>query len=230
MIKEVTMTKDLKPVTPASHAASNGHDDPTAVDASPGSLAQHANMTSDRTRRRLTGIGLGVPVLMTLISKPAFGAQCLSNMMSGNLSDPNRGNCSKGWSPVGWVNPRGMIGSYTTLDAWAKAGYEYGVLKSGGNATQAADYKGGSLFSLTGFTAPVGNLPKKTMRNVFLNYPGSIQFHLLAAWLNAKLGETDINYNYILTPTQVTGLASGALSIPPGYTNLQAFLESTYRA
>ena len=49
-------------------------------------------------RRQLAKLGFGAPVLATLASRPVFAAPCLSNMMSGNLSHPNRGNCAKGWS------------------------------------------------------------------------------------------------------------------------------------
>ena len=49
--------------------------------------------TVNEERRRLAKFAVGAPVLVTLASRPVFGAQCLSNMLSGNLSDPDRGQC-----------------------------------------------------------------------------------------------------------------------------------------
>ncbi len=43
---------------------------------------------------------------MAIVSRPVLGTttQCLSNVLSGNLSDPNRGSdqCLKGLSPTAW--------------------------------------------------------------------------------------------------------------------------------
>lgn len=185
-------------------------------------------LVADRARRRLTGAGLGAPILMTLMSQPALGAQCLSNMLSGNLSDPNRGSCSKGWSPGGWGLPGGTVHNYSTLGAWTKAGYVYGVLTFGANPNQVESYTGGSLLSSTPFTLPPGASASLTMREVLQPpYSGSLQFHLVAAWLNAKLSENDSTYQYILTPAQVVGLANGTIPIPGGM-SLIAFLDSTW--
>ncbi len=52
----------------------------------------------DSSRRNFTRMGLGAPVLMTLASQPVFGANCGSNAASGNLSDPDRGECTRGFS------------------------------------------------------------------------------------------------------------------------------------
>lgn len=187
--------------------------------------SSQANALSNPGRRRLTGIGLGVPVVLTLASRPAFGGQCLSNMMSGNLSAPDRGHCSRGWSPGAWKNTGGTINGLPTLSAWTKAGCVYGTAKKVDNAWTCT---GGTLLTTAGITAPSGTAPKNTLSEALLNYPSSIQFHVVAAWLNAKLSEADANYQYILTPQQVLDLASGAIPLPPGYQNLKSFLDSTW--
>lgn len=180
------------------------------------------------TRRRIAGLGVGAPILMTLTSKPALAGQCLSNMLSGNLSSPDRGACSTGWSPGGWGQPGGTIHSYSTLAAWTKAGYTYGTLKRGGKANQAEDYVGGSKVSETPFLPPAGQ-PNLTMREALQPpYSGSLLFHLIAAWLNARLSAADSNFQYILTPDQVVGLANGSITLPKPYTDLKTFLDSTW--
>jgi hypothetical protein len=52
----------------------------------------------DGSRRNFTRMGLGAPVLMSMASQPVFGFNCGSNAASGNLSDPDRGDCTKGFS------------------------------------------------------------------------------------------------------------------------------------
>jgi len=204
------------------------HTQPPAVTLDAISLeAQHS-----RNRRKITGIGVGAPILMTLASKQVLAGQCLSNMLSGNVSDPDRGNCSMGWSPGGWGQPGGMIHSYTTLGAWEKAGYFYGTLVSSGSQGRGNgkdEYSGGSLVRDTPFLAPADK-PDLTMREALTDkkYKGSLLFHLMAAWLNAKLSENDPSFQYVLTPEQVVGLASGTINLPPGYSDLQSFLDSTY--
>lgn len=41
----------------------------------------------DRTVRNLAGTGCGTPVLMTSMSRPAFGIQCLPNMLRESLHE-----------------------------------------------------------------------------------------------------------------------------------------------
>lgn len=185
-------------------------------------------------RRRLAKLGVGAPVMMTLASRPVFGGQCLSNMMSGNLSDPNRGNCTKGWSPGGWGQPGGMVHTYSTIAAWTKAGFSYGVLKSGcTNTLDVNCYKNGSNFG--NVAAGLAVLNKNSVSSSFawrkiLVEPqsGQLTRHLICAYLNAALSEADTSFNYILTKAQVIGLANGTLPLPPGYTDLQTFLGSTW--
>lgn len=222
-------------IPPNMGAAKNANmnDDPKPLPASSTTEKPAQTLTSVAaeqvlTRRKLARAGLGAPVLLTLMSKPAFGAACLSNMLSGNLSDPNRGNCSGGWSPGGWMNPGGMIHTYRTLDAWVKAGAFYGTYSGSGNANQGENYTGGTLFTATGFTVPSGAPSTITIREVLLNYSGSLQFHLAAGWLNANLSANDPTFQYIVTPAQLLGLANGTIPIPPPYLTLQEFLDKNY--
>lgn len=188
------------------------------------------------TRRSLARASLGAPVLMTLASKPAFGLQCLSNMLSGNLSDPNRGNiCNGGWSPGGWGNPGGTIHSYSTTGAWAKAGANYGSLKASETMlNKESSYNDdGTKFSATGFTAP-SDWGDITIRKVLIDKNGSNQFHFAAAWLNANLSKNDPSFVYFLTPTQLAGLGDGSIPLPPPYfamgivKGLAKFIDDNY--
>jgi len=52
--------------------------------------------------------------------------------------------------------------------------------------------------------------------------------HLVCAYLNASLSENSTGFKYVMTTQQVVGLASGTISLPPGYTSLQTFLDSTW--
>ncbi len=55
-------------------------------------------------RRQFSKAGLlAPPILMSITSRPVFGAACLSNMLSGNLSNPERGMC-EGAAIVEWTD------------------------------------------------------------------------------------------------------------------------------
>ncbi|MCB1763502.1 MAG: hypothetical protein KDI27_10235 [Gammaproteobacteria bacterium] len=57
------------------------------------------------SRRHFTRAGLlATPVLMSVVSRPVLGTtvHCLSNALSGNLSNPDRGLCSMGMPPSHW--------------------------------------------------------------------------------------------------------------------------------
>ncbi len=151
-------------------------------------------------------------------------------MMSGNLSDPDRGHCTKGWSPGAWKNLGGTINGIPTASAWAAAGCVYGNAQkvSGTNYYKCT---GGTLLSAVPIMAPakINNAPNTTLSEVLLNYEPSVQFHVIAAWLNAKLSAAaGSTFYYILTPQQVLDLASGVAPLPPGYNDLKSFLKSTW--
>ena len=193
----------------------------------------------DKKRRSFAKGGIAAPVILTLASQPAFGLPCLSNIMSGNLSDPDRGDCVLGNSPGGWGQPRGRLRSGvltittpmptagTNVYVWpAPPGFVYGSLvgiNKGGNGNQCSDYSGGTLYSVAfdGAGPLVG--PDKPMREFLCGGVGSDDSHLVAAILNA------FHYpNYILTVQQVKDLQDGTLSYPPGFGSLGDFLDSTW--
>jgi len=180
-------------------------------------------------RRRFSKLGAGAPVLMTVLSKPVFGAQCLSNMLSGNLSDPDRGTCVKGDSPGGWKQPGGLVKGFTTLDAWTKAGFLYGVLTPGANAAHFNSYTGGS----TAGTAPFNSLltvndSTTPLRVILKLQPGSLNAGIIMAYLNAALSENAGTFKYVFTTDQVKGLVNGTIPLPPNYSNLHDLLYSTW--
>lgn len=191
-------------------------------------------------RRKLTRLGvLGAPVVLTLASRSVLAGQCLSNMLSGNLSDPDRDSrCSRGWSPGGWGQVGGTISSYTTLGAWAAIGFAYGTFNSNlancssnGSSNQAKCYSGGSTISNIPSVLNPDGVPGTTRLADVLIEPQNNQLsrHLICAYFNAKLGEiSGSSFHYILTVQQVLDLATGNLLIPPGFTSINSFLDSTW--
>jgi hypothetical protein len=193
----------------------------------------------DKSRRRFTKTGAATPILMTLASQPAFGwgggMQCMSNMMSGNLSDPNRGDCDLGWSPGGWCNPVGKVNNMDTIWAWNSAGFDYGVYDPAGtgchppNDNKPDCYSGGSTISdmPAGINADgfAGDTP---LREIICQTAGggSDTRHCITAYLNASLPGID----YVLTKAQVIGLCNGTIPVPPGdnSVSLKSFLDGTW--
>jgi len=176
----------------------------------------------DQSRRKLAKIGATAPVIMTLASKPVFGAQCLSQMMSGNASHPE-GSCSLGWSPDAWKDGAGTIDGMGTIAAWAAAGFAYSDgLAPSGTGDSCSRYTGGTPFNdaSTGF----GGGDSRPMREILCADSDAEQSRYIAALLNAS----SPSFNYILTETQVLGLYDGSIPLPAGYTSLNAFLDSTW--
>ena len=175
---------------------------------------------ADQSRRRFSKLGLAAPVILSLVSKPVFGGgggtrQCLSNMLSGNLSDPNRGACSKGWSPGAWKNKGGKISIYSTTQAWSLAGFSYEH----------------STTSTAPFPSLLSGAPANIRLSKYLSdNPGSLNAGIICAYLNARLSEnTSGVFKYILTPSQVIGLVNGSIPVPPAYGSLHSFLYSTWQ-
>lgn len=211
----------------------NNNDPVKPVETTPGTpLMTEIGRTESMNagRRKIARLGVGAPVVLTLASRSVLANQCLSNMLSGNLSNPTRGNCDKGWSPGGWGQPGGMISTYTTLGAWQAIGYTYGTLKPNCNASQTACYTGGTKMSGLPSWLNKDNVATNTRVVDVLNNNSSYNLtrHLICAYFNAKLGElAGGSYNYILTVTQVQQLASGTI-LPPGGMSLNIFLDSTW--
>ena len=183
---------------------------------------QELDQDVDPSRRKLAKIGAAAPVIMTLASQPVFGAQCLSQMMSGNASHQD-GSCSLGWSPGGWKNAVGTINGIGTIAAWVAAGFAYsdGLPPSGAGAP-CSQYTGGTPFNdvSTGF----GGSDSRSMREILCTDSGTEQWHCIAALLNAS----SPSFNYVLTKAQVLGLCDGSIPLPAGYSSLNSFLDSTW--
>lgn len=182
-------------------------------------------------RRKIARLGIGAPLVLTLASRSVLANQCLSNMLSGNLSDPTRDSiCQKGWSPGGWGQPGGMIGPYTTLGAWQAIGYQYGDLKPNCSPSQSACYTGGTTMGqLPGWLNKNGiQSPKRVVDilNDQSNYKPTR--NLICAYFNARLSEvTGGSFKYIMTVEQLQQLADGSL-LPPGGMSLNDFLGTTW--
>lgn len=169
------------------------------------------------SRRRLAKFVVGTPILVTLASRPVLAAGCLSNMMSGNLSDPNRGQCSKGWSPGGWGQPGGKVSGYGTKEAWTRSGLNY------------------DTSTLNDVPAELNStgLPGNTLLSVILTTPKVSAHkeprHFICAYLNASLSEaTTPVFTYILRKDQVIDLIKGSISYPSTYSSLKEFLDGTW--
>ena len=206
--------------------------DKTSIQSNNFSASDAPEKIAFQQRRHLAKLGLAAPVLMTIASRPVFGAQCLSNMMSGNLSNPNRGNCAAGRSPGGWGQPGGNIFTYTTVGAWTAIGLLYGNLTPGKNASQYRNYTGGSTMADVPAVLNQDGVPTATtLRDVLAIDPSSRQKtrHLVAAYMNAKLSALPgSTFHYILTVQQVLDLAAGTIVPPLPYTDINTFLDSTW--
>lgn len=208
---------------------------------------QGASQVVDKSRRSFAKAGMAAPVIMTMASRPVFGAQCLSDMLSTTQSHAPTSNCWGGLSPGFWRNPGGTVNAtgQTTKDAWNVAVYgsashtpeAYGTLKTSCfkqdgvtsricNASKAKDYEGGAPYSTTGLSGGFGSQP---MREVLINNPGSdVGFHYIAAWLNIMYAANTPGLQYILTLSQFQNFLTGAANVPSNYTDLVDLLKSNY--
>jgi len=187
----------------------------------------------DEKRRSFSKVGVLAPVVMTLASRPAFGALCLSNMLSGNVSDPTRGDeCYGGGSPGYWCvpNPGQTDLGDNTLDAWTIAGFHFGDYDGVGNNNKWESYtsdvarpnplvtgdnfdNGTKLSStiLSGYIShSAGDV---SLSYIINNKDNTIQFHLIAGLLNSYYYEAK-GAHYIVTPTQYLQILNGSHPIP----------------
>jgi hypothetical protein len=197
----------------------------------PHAAQDSTDLVNINKRRHLARFAMGTPVLLTLASRPVLAGQCLSNMMSGNLSDPTRGQCSKGWSPGGWGQPGGTVSSFSTVGAWDAVGLKYGYLANPKLPNQYDSYTGGATL------ANVSTLNKDSLsstlllRELLTSDPNQHQLsrHLVCAYLNAKVcALSGSDRKYPLTPQQVLDLASGVIVLPTPGPDLQTYLGSTW--
>ena len=192
---------------------------------------QELDQGVDQSRRKFAKVGVAAPVIMTLASKPVFGAQCLSQMMSGNVSQQGD-SCSLGWSPGGWCNEGGTVNGVSISQAWSDAGFTMGTKNCSGGSGQGngnCTYDGtGSKVTDTPFSAPAGYPADISILEVITDPAINQELrHCLTAYLNACLSENVANFDYILTKSQVLDLCSGG-TLPPPYASLTTFLDSTW--
>jgi hypothetical protein len=129
-------------------------------------------------RRRLAQLGGALlPGILTLAARPTWattGVQCLSNRMSGNLSQPDTLACSFGRPVNTWKSNKNL---------WTPTGCQYGTLKKGKSATSTNpyDYTGGTTF---GTHFPGSTVATKPMRQVMADSPTSVEAIFAAALLS----------------------------------------------
>lgn len=172
------------------------------------------------SRRQFTKTGLlASPVLMSVVSRPVFGVGCLSNILSGNMSDPNRGECNLGLSPGYWKqHPEAWpITAGFKSDGTVPISCNDCRPENGSSATW--DCVDGALFN-SYFTPP--DPQGRSMHELLCSEPGSDEFHIIAALLNAL---TDPNY--VLSVSQVKDLWADP-TLGGQITDFKAFLNSTW--
>jgi hypothetical protein len=141
--------------------------------------------TVDVRRRAFTRLGAtSTPVLMTLASRPVFGANCLSNEMSGNLSDPDRGNCSFGLSP----------GRISNMPMWGPVDPDNTYIESS---------------RLAGFMPQTLGLSEPESLRDAVESEYREKRIIMAAWAN-----TVVTTEYMLTEEQLFQLLDGTLPVP----------------
>mgnify|MGYP000456263469 CR=1 FL=1 len=199
-------------------------------------------------RRSFAKTGIAVPVIMTLASRPVFGAQCLSEMLSTTMSGSPGNHCWGGQSPGFWKALTGATDNgVSAVEAWSRTGYFYGTLNAGGNVNKWNEYTGGTLFATI-----FGNHPDtdgKTLREVLnlniaidieanpdddgLTYDASkydkVYFHLIAGLLNAKFFENDLTMDdsYMFSVKEFWAMYGDASKVP-GNMTLDELISTNY--
>lgn len=179
---------------------------------------------------------LGAPLLLTLASRSVLANQCLSNMLSGNLSDPNRDSiCQKGWSPGGWGQPGGNISSYSTPGAWQAIGYSYGTMtkcdpSKNSSYSQSSCYTGGTTMGQLPSWLNKNGIPSNTRVADVLNDQSTYKptRNLVCAYFNASLSAVSGgSFKYVMTVAQLEDLAGSTQPLPGGL-SLNDFLGTTW--
>lgn len=164
--------------------------------------AVDAETTINRSRRRLTGAGVGVSAIFTLASRPVLAIQCVaaSAAASGNLSQHGTPPQCVGLSPGFWKAEQ--HGS-----EWPSP-YQQGTASSssanssgnGGSSSSPSNWSGGTAFHPEFYgTKFMANNQSLTMTQVMVmndsSYLGitdkdNLGAHVAAALLNAVSGKT----------------------------------------
>lgn len=190
----------------------------------------------DATRRRFAAIGLAAPVILTLTSRRALAEVPFNCTPSGwaelnisiGASARTPGSCG-GMSPGYWKNHP---------VSWSPLPFATLMPISPGDVSDQDKKKwgaGGTLFSAV-FGQPItnGQGQQLSLMQVLWNAPGSLEFHTIAAYLNAaSMGEM----NYGLSAQRVIDIyvavkVAGEYQVGPGLTlnagTAQQYFENTY--
>ncbi|NQY62241.1 MAG: hypothetical protein HRT38_00750 [Alteromonadaceae bacterium] len=188
-----------------------------------------ANMEIKTSRRGLfKKAAIGVPIVMTLANRPAYGAVCsISGFQSVNPSGVKiiDGSCG-GFSPRGWTHPdEGGGATDGSRKDWYDAGYnpnpriseESGRKKKRKKArtSNATGDPLGTLFSdrrAFGKRAP-GYPSDATLHDILIAGNGTLVWHAIANFLNAGLF-----VNYRLSQLDVVGLYWAYVDLDDEYT------------
>jgi len=194
---------------------------------------------------------IGVPVVITLANKPAFGAVCsLSGFQSVNPSGVDRhdGGCG-GISPGGWKENGYKTGNQDgNRNQWIAAGFYPNpriATSLGYNANKGIHVgdAAGTLFfaaiAFQGVTPTVDVLFDDTLHDVLLKNPGSLEFHVISNFLNANyydwgngdgkmLAADIVGVYFAYTNGDATYITVGGTSIDLSIFDLQAFLDQLY--
>jgi len=193
---------------------------------------------------------IGVPVVMTLANKPAFGAVCsLSGFQSVNPSGVDRHDrgCG-GISPGGWKENGYKTNGDGNRNQWSAAGFDPNprVLTSTKYKGQHGIYPDdlpGTLFfdpsAFAGATPTITVLATETLHDVLLKGTGTLEFHAIANFLNAhyfgwgngdgRMPAGDIRGVYLAyTSNAPTYTTSGGTIIDLNNFNLQDFFDQLY--
>jgi len=176
-------------------------------------------------RRQFTKAGLlASPVLMSVVSRPVFGVGCLSNILSGNLSDPDRGSCNLGLSPGYYKeHPEAWpMNAGQKLDGSFPISCNDCIDKDTSTSPPTRTWvcTREALFN-TYFTTNKDPLDRP-MLEILCTEEGSDEFHIIAALLNAMTVP-----NYVLTVAQVKDLWADP-TLDGQISNFKAFLNDTW--
>jgi len=174
------------------------------------------NLTKQTSRRSLfKKAAIGIPVVLTLANRPAYGAICsISGFQSVNPSGVqlNTGSGCGGFSPGGWKHPdNGQGATDANRSDWEAAGCNpnprediAATYTGSGTINKPAvtfnDPAGTTFNYIFNRTAP-GFALDTTMHDILLNNEGSLASHAIANYLNSMAFT-----GYRLTGYDVVGL------------------------
>lgn len=168
----------------------------------------------DPSRRRLAKAGMAAPVLVTLAGRPVFGGpsagagRCLSNQMSGNLSQDIL-SCQLGDGPDTWSSPDGNILGVASASAWASIGYgtvdqAYGTLIPGEAGTDCSHFTGGEILGNTSIGSHFAPSEQAKPLRQILCEPANPVRNCVAALLNARYSALNpSDFRYVMDETHV---------------------------